>query len=235
MPSRPWLLKRLYQCTASRNSPCALEAPLDRPSPTPTQHRRPRLVHDDAVRRPTDGSASPPTRPIDACRHALARRASASSVLRVRRRRRHHDPRGRLAEERLRRRRSRPRLPRRPARRPPRRGRRRSSTRRASPPGRPRRSRAPTRSDPPAPPSTSTRCSAASRARSSAGGTPRTRPCIDLQVLAAAELAAALAEQDDHVAVGAERPPHDACRRPRSARRRRAPASAARARPSVSL
>ena len=48
--------------------------------------------------------------------------------------------------------------------------------------------------------------SARSASRSSAGGVPRTRPCIDLQVFAAAELAEALAEQDDRVARLLERP-----------------------------
>ena len=65
-------------------------------------------------------------------------------------------------------------------------------------------------------------------ARSSAGGTPRIRPCIDLQILAAAELAAALAEQHHDVAGRPERAAARPAPRPRSARRRRAPASAGR-------
>ena len=101
----------------------------------------------------------------------------------------------------------------RPARRRPRRGRRRSSTRPASPPARPRRSRAPTRSDP--------ACATADQhplQRRLARQIERRRHAThqtvhDLQVLAAAQLAVVLAEQD--------RP-----RRPRRGMRRRTTASA---------
>ncbi len=66
------------------------------------------------------------------------------------------------------------------------------------------------------------RCSARSRARSSAGGTPAHQTVHDLQVLAAAELAATLAEQHDRRRPAAWNRRVDARdRRARAGRRRR--------------
>ena len=64
--------------------------------------------------------------------------------------------------------------------------------------------------------------------RSSAGGTPRTRPCITFRYSLPPSSSRLSPSRTTTSPAALERPPHDACRHPRSGRRRRAPASAER-------
>ena len=193
------------------------------PSSQPRERRRParlglghRTVDRRRRRRPRSRIASPPVRPMRAAGTPAAarRRQHRAAFARVDA---DDDARRRLAEERRRQSdRRRRRTARRRNRRRPRRCRRcRSSTPPASPRSRLRRNRAPIESAPSPPDRRSSRCSARSRARSSAGGTPRSEPVDRLQILAAAELAEVVAEQDDRRA----RPRKHA--RPHARRRRR--------------
>ena len=97
----------------------------------------------------------------------------------------------------------------------------RSSTRRASPRGRRRSSRAPTAPAARPPASTSSACSARSAVEIERRRHAAHQIVHDLQVLAAAELAAAVAEQDDRIARLLEPPARPRDRRARAGRRRR--------------
>ena len=178
-------------------------------------------AHVDAPARPAtrSPSASPPVRPIDARRHAGLGRQRAAALARSSGRDRHDDARGGLAEQR------------RDVSAPgasaddrrqvdvARRCRRcRSSTRPASPRGRRPSSRAPTEAARRRAAATSSALQRALARRGRApAARPRTQAVHGLQVLAAAELAAVLAEQHDRVAGCLERPRHARGRRPRSA------------------
>ena len=182
-------------------------------SPSPTELRSSASERSITSRpRPTGGSESPPTRRSAPPARRPPLGQTHQFVLDAPARPETHRPRRRFAEQR---RRPPKALDRRTRRRDVdarRRNRSRSSIRPASRQVRLPRSRAPTGSARCDAPSIKMRCSARSRARSSTGGMPRTRPCIIFRYSLPPSSSRAVAENHDCVAGRAKRPSHDRLR-----------------------